>query len=266
MNLITLADELTQITPTRSFNLLYIILDSVFLVILCGLLIYKKRYETTLFGLFGGILYLIVDFVGFYLLAHSRSIYIDNNLANEWYTFLVLLWMSLSYGFTNFAFIWLCVSKDKYLKLWLVLIVGWWLICPSIAKLGGEANIITTRTTNEYHGYMGVVLVVSYLILIALMLIKRKQFVNILIVNLIGISVQFGWEFALLINGIRPMNEVSFQTIIINSLMETNLGMPIILLIFYYIRKFFNEDLSKVENKQSDFGIIKVTNTKEEQI
>lgn len=256
---INLLSELTQITPTRNLNLLYIILDSIFLVILLGLLVYKKRYLTTLFGLFGGIIYTVVDFCGFYLLAHSRVIYINGEIASTLNTFWVLLWMSMSYGFTNFVFIWLCLSKDKYLKLWLVMIVMWWLIAPSISKLGGEATIQTMRTTNEYHAYMGIVLIISYLALIILMLIKKKQFVNILILNLIGISVQFGWEFSLLVNGIRPLNELSIQTLLVNSLMETNLGMPLILLIFYYVHKYLNEDLSLVnEDHPMELGIIKL--------
>lgn len=256
---INLLSELSQITPTRNLNLLYIILDSIFLVILLGLLVYKKRYLTTLFGLFGGIIYTVVDFCGFYLLAHSRVIYINGEIASTLNTFWVLLWMSMSYGFTNFVFIWLCLSKDKYLKLWLVMIVMWWLIAPSISKLGGEATIQTTRTTNEYHAYMGIVLIISYLALIILMLIKKKQFVNILILNLIGISVQFGWEFSLLVNGIRPLNELSIQTLLVNSLMETNLGMPLILLIFYYVHKYLNEDLSLVnEDHPMELGIIKL--------
>lgn len=260
MNILTVInEEITQITPTRSFNLLYVILDSIFILFLVALLIYKKRYQTVVFGLFGGILYTIVDFCGFYLLAHSREIYIDGVLANSGMTFLVLLWMSLSYGITNFVFIWLCLAKDKYLPLWLFLIIGWWICVPLIASIGGSSNIVTTRTTNEYHFIMGIILVLSYFALIVLMLIKKKTFVNIIHLNLIGISVQFCWEIALLINGIRPFNNMSIQTVIVNSLVETNLGMPGILLIFYLFRKYFTEDFKKVNNlEECDFGILKL--------
>ena len=260
MNILTVInEEITQITPTRSFNLLYVILDSIFILFLVALLIYKKRYQTVVFGLFGGILYTIVDFCGFYLLAHSREIYIDGVLANSGMTFLVLLWMSLSYGITNFVFIWLCLAKDKYLPLWLFLIIGWWICVPLIASIGGSSNIVTTRTTNEYHFIMGIILVLSYFALIVLMLIKKKTFVNIIHLNLIGISVQFCWEIALLINGIRPFNNMSIQTVIVNSLVETNLGMPGILLIFYLFRKYFAEDFKKVNNlEECDFGILKL--------
>lgn len=253
MNVMSLINE---ITPTRNLNLLYIILDSCFVIFFIILLILKKRYLTLCFSLFGGILYFIVDFCGFYLLAHSRTIYINNELCDIGTTALILLWMSLSYGITNFAYIWLCLSKDKYLKYWLFMIIAWWLIAPSISTLGGTNTITTMRTTGEYHGLMGVVLILSYFTLIVIMMFKKKDFVSILKLNLIGISVQFSWEAALLINGIRPMNEASIKTLIVNSLMETNLGMPLIYLIFYIITSYFNEDLTYktmlIDNEKCD--------------
>lgn len=234
-----------QITPTRNFNLLYIILDTLFIIILLGLLIYKKRNLTVLFALFGGILYTLVDFGGFYLLSHSRIVFINGIQQDALNTFLVLFWMSMSYGITNFIFIWVLISKDKLAKYWLFLIIMWWLICPSIASMGGENNITTFRTTTSYHGIMGIILVISYLALIIYILISGKEIVNILYLCLIGISVQFSWEFSLLINGIRPLNENSLQTLIINSCLETNLGMPAIYLIYHLINKKYNEDGSK---------------------
>lgn len=241
-----------EITPTRNFNLLYIILDSLFIVIFLGLLLYKKRNLTFWFAIFGGILYTIVDFGGFYLLSHTREVLINGVKQDSLMTFLVLLWMSMSYGITNFAFIWVLISKDKLAKYWLFMIIMWWLICPSIASMGGESNIQTIRTTSAYHGIMGIILVVSYLILIFILLKKEKPFVNILYLCLIGVSVQFCWEFALLINGIRPLNANSIRTLIVNSCLETNLGMPLIYLIYHQVRKVFNENGEKV--KQNPVG------------
>ena len=242
-----LAESGLDIVPTRNLNLLYIILDCIFLVVFIGLLLWKKRYSTVLFALFGGILYTIVDFGGFYLLSHTRTVYIDGQLAGVGGTFLVLLWMSMSYGITNFAFIWVCISRDKLMKYWLFLILMWWMICPSICELGGEATITTSRTTGAYHGWMGVVLVVAYTILVVLLLRKEgeKAFVNVLTLCLIGFCVQFGWEFSLLINGIRPLNAASLKTLIVNSCLETNLGMPGCFAIYYVWHKRFNEDLSR---------------------
>ena len=241
------------IVPTRNLNLLYIILDCVFLAVLLALLIWKKRYSTIIFALFGGVLYTIVDFGGFYLLSHTRTVYIDGVLQDAGGTFAVLLWMSMSYGFTNFMFIWVLVGRDSYAKYWIFLILMWWMICPSISEMGGEATITTSRTTGAYHGWMGVCLVVSYLILIVLLLRKspKDAFVNVLRLCAIGIAVQFGWEFSLLVNGIRPMNAASIQTLIVNSCLETNLGMPLIYAIYYFWHKKFNEDLTKATPEEA---------------
>lgn len=234
------------ITPTRNLNYLYIWLDCVFLAVFLGLLLWQKRYQAVIFALFGGILYTAVDYGGFYLLAGARQVFIDGILATDAQTFGILLWMSMSYGITNFAFIWVALARDKEAKYWIFLILMWWLICPSIAEMGGAPTVTTTRTTGQYHGLMGVVLVVSYFVLIVCLLARRKPFVSVLYLCLIGFSVQFGWEFALLINGIRPLNEASFKTLLVNSCLETNLGMPLIYLIFRSVRRWRNEDFSPV--------------------
>ncbi len=252
LTLLLSTETLTEITPTRNLNVLYIILDSVFIVVFLALLIWQKRYQTALFALFGGVLYLVVDFGGFYLLSHTRTVYIDGEVAGAGGTFLVLLWMSLSYGITNFAFIWTLISRDKYAKYWVFLIIMWWLICPSISELGGDATITTVRTTGAYHGWMGVAMVLSYLILIIVLMKKQQPFVDVVKLFLIGFFVQFGWEFALLINGIRPMTALSIQTLLVNSCLETNLGMPLIYLIFYLVRKRRGEDMKKVSKNKSE--------------
>ena len=240
-----LNETMNGITPTRNFNILYIIIDCIFLAIFLAFLIWKKRYATLIFALFGGVLYTIVDYCGFYLWAGSRTVSIDGAVQGPLNTFLVLLWMSMSYGITNFAFIWVLIAKDKYAKYWILMIITWWLIAPSIAELGGEVTIETYRTTGKYHGIMGIFLVVSYLILIFLLLRAKKPFVNVITLFLIGFFVQFSWEFSLLINGIRPMNEESIRTLLVNSCLETNLGMPAIYGIYYAFNRKFNEDLSR---------------------
>lgn len=70
---------------------------------------------TVLVGAFFGIVYMAVDCGIFHLLTHSRSISAGYSL------FWVLLWMSLSYGFTNFTWIWLWLNKDKHLFEWSML-------------------------------------------------------------------------------------------------------------------------------------------------
>lgn len=237
-----------DIVPTRRFNLLYVILDSVFLLVLLGLLLWKRRRSNALFSLFGGILYTVVDFGIFYAATGMRVVRIGGEIAAAWPTFLVLLWMSMSYGFTNFCFMWSLMSKDRYAKYWVFLIMMWWMICPSLSSLGGEATIETSRTTGAYHAYNAMIMVANYLTLIVLLLREKggkKPFVSLFWLLAIGISVQFSWEFALLVNGIRPLNEASIPTLIINSFLETNMCMPAIYGVYRLWSRFFEEDLRK---------------------
>jgi hypothetical protein len=76
-------------------NLAYPLLDSIFILFFCGLLIMSKRYRAFVWGLAAGLLYFIVDFGIFHLLTRSRTITEGFSL------FWILLWMSFSYGITK---------------------------------------------------------------------------------------------------------------------------------------------------------------------
>ena len=236
---------MNDVIPTRTFNLAYLIADSIFILGFVLFLIFSKRRITVLWSLFGGVLYWVVDFVYFYLISQSRTIYIDGVLADSGMTCLVLVWMSLSYGITNFAFIWLCLSKDRYLPYWIGAIIVWWLLAPLFLNIP-STTIKTVRTTSAYHWPMLVILLIGYAIFIVWDQVKNKAkwktLPLLLKLNAIGISVQLLWEAALFIGGIRPHNELSYQTLIIDSLIETNLGMPYTFFIHLLIYRLFQED------------------------
>lgn len=227
----------------RSFQPLYIWLDIGFLLIFAGILIWKKKYMTVLVGFLAGILYMIVDYGIFHLLCHSRSI-TGGSL------FWVLLWMSMSYGFTNFAWIWLWVQKDENLLEWSVLILLWWFCCPLLTQTfgGSAAPIVIQRTTGAYHGYMAALLFAGYLFVIIWNLAHKKkdEKMPLLWLLAIGILVQFGWEAGLLIGGVRSAGfgfTDKLRPLIINSLLETNLGMPYIYMIYLWYSSRFTESL-----------------------
>jgi len=265
MNILSAIEE---IIPTRNFNMSYIIFDSLFLIFLVVLLVVKKKYLTLLWALFGGILYFAVDFGIFYSLTHTRSIYINGNLLDAGGHALVLLWLSLSYGIPNFIFIWMALSKDKYFWLFTLLIVGWWVVLPTLSQFGSMdcfketwfgSAIKTERLTNNFHWVMGAFLVVGYGALITYFIIKDKEHLKnhiklILMLNLIGIACQFSWEAPLLLNGIRPYNDKSIQTLIVNSLIETNSGM-----VYFFLFHFW---LTKKIGVTEDLKIVKQDNVK----
>lgn len=236
----------SEVIARRVFNPLYIYLDIAFLVLFCGLLFYKKKYLTLLFGIFGGVLYMIVDYGIFHLALHTRTIEGGDMFA-------VLLWMSMSYGITNFAWMWLWMSKDKHVTEWTMLICVWWISAPMIASTFGSGlgEITIQRTTGAYHGAMAIILFAGYTAAIIYNLAQRekeKRF-PLLWLLLIGVSVQFGWEFSLLIGDIRSAGFESvadkIKTLVVNSLLETNLGAVPIYCIYALITARWEENLKK---------------------
>ena len=225
---------MAEMIARRQFDPLYIWLDLGFLLFFACLLLLRKKYMTVLIGLLAGLLYMVVDFGIFHLVCGAREI------SGGYSLFWVLLWMSMSYGFTNFAWIWLWISKDHRLLEWSMLILTWWFCCPLITRTfgGGLEPITIQRTTGSYHGYMALILLVGYLGLIVWNLWQKEQETRapILWLLAIGILVQLGWEAMLLVGGVRSAGFSSLadklSSLLVNSLLETNLGMPYIYVIF----------------------------------
>lgn len=235
------------IIAQREFVPMYIWLDTAFLILLAGILILRKKYATVLVGAAAGVLYMLVDYGIFHLVCGSRSISQGHSL------FWVLLWMSMSYGFTNFTWIWLWISKDRSLREWSLFILSWWFCCPMLAETfgGNQTPILIQRTTGAYHGYMALILFAGYLgaILWNLWHKNRKQQFPLGWMLAIGILVQFGWEAALLLGGIRSAQITSWGdkllTLTVNSLLETNLGMPYIYVLYLLYASRRTEQLSR---------------------
>ena len=240
-----------ELIARRQFVPAYIALDTVFLLVLAGLLLWKKRRMAAMVGGIMGVVYFIVDYGVFHLICHSRSIEGGS-------LFWTLLWMSMSYGFTNFAWIWLALDKDEYLIEWSLLILCWWFCCPMLAQLigFGQMPIVIQRTTGAYHGWMAAILFVGYLLAVVRNLGEsdRKCRIDLLRLLAIGIAAQFAWEAALLLGGIRSAGldfAEKLRPLIVNSLLETNLGMPYVYLIFVALTRRFTPALARREDVPS---------------
>jgi hypothetical protein len=222
-------------TVARTFSSLYIILDIVWLLGLAGFLLYLKKRMAVIVGLLASVLFFLVDYGIWYQLLGTRQIEGGD-------PFWVLLWLSVSYGLTTFAWIWLLLDRDGHAAEWsLLLILGWVTIGQLSQQFGaGLAEISISRGTGSYHGIMALILCIGYSIVIFGNLRGRER-VNILWLLAIGIGVQFAWEAALLLSGIRP---ALWQPIVVNSLVETNIGIPYLYFIHKYVAKRWREDLS----------------------
>ncbi len=260
-----LSASIDYINPSRQFSLSYVIVDSLFLIFFASFLLYQKKRMTFLFSLAGGILYFLVDFLIFYLWTKSRVITYNGEVCSPLGTAGVLFWMSMSYGFLDFAFIWLWLSKDKHALEYSIMIAIWWMCCPLISQFLTEMIpnmpvIFTTRSTGRYHGIMGLIMVVGYFIIIIMNIknkdAKEKQ-IPIIRLFIIGFMAQFLWEFLLFVFGVRYRYENNdfvdvLNTVLRDSFVETNLGMPYLYFIHRAITKNVNEDLSLTNLKQTD--------------
>ena len=107
------------------------------------------------------------------------------------------------------------------------------------------------KNSENYHGWMAAILFLSYAALILFNIFRKDKSLRfpLLRLFLIGVFVQFGWELSLLIGGIRSAGIESaadkLTVLLVNSLLETNLGMPLIYIIFLLITSVFTEDLKR---------------------
>ncbi len=213
-----------DILVARELSSLHIWLDIAFLLILLFALLYTKRYMAVIVGLLAGLLYMAVDYGIFYLALGTRAV---TGADPFWF----LLWLSMSYGFTNFVWIWLWLDNDGHRLEWSAFIISGWLCTALLSQSFGESfnTIAIQRGTGAYHGVMALILFVGYAIL-CLRNVRKKDNAPVGQILAIGILVQGAWEFVLLITGIRP---AWFGPFLVNSLLETNLGLPYM----YWIHK-----------------------------
>jgi hypothetical protein len=213
-----------EVVAARTLNYLYIYLDIAWLIIYALILIWNRRFTAVVVGLVGGLIYFAVDYGIFYALLNTRVV---TGADPFWF----LLWLSMSYGFTNMAWIWLLLDRDGKAVEWSALTITGWVAVAMLSQNFSAAfpQISIQRGTSGYHGIMVLILLAGYLYLIIRNLKSVKAVrVNILWLMAIGIGVQFSWEAVLLLSNIRP---AGIQPLIINSLIETNMGMPYLYLI-----------------------------------
>ena len=232
-----------EVIPSRELNLLYILLDIAFLLALLAVLLFTKRRMAAIVGALGGLLYFVVDYGGFYLLLGTRQV---NGADPFWF----LLWLSISYGFTNFVWIWLWLDNDGHRAEWSIFIMSGWL-CVALLSQNFGANfpqIAISRGTNSYHGIMAVILFAGYALLCVQNIRAGKSGPKapILSILAIGVLVQGAWEFILLITGIRA---AGFAPLVVNALLETNLGLPWLYLIHRAVTRRRGEDLRRIAAK-----------------
>ena len=99
-------------------------------------------------GLIMGVVYFAVDYGIYYQALGTRHI---SGADPFWF----LLWFSMSYGLTNFAWIWLLLDRDGRAVEWSLLpILGWVTVAALARQFGGGYDQISVSRGVRYHGVM----------------------------------------------------------------------------------------------------------------
>ena len=207
----------------RSFNVLYIWIDVMLLLAFLCVLARTRRRAALVVGLLGGLLYFIVDYGFFYRMLGTRSVVGMRVLPLEF-------WLSFSYGITNMAWMWLWFDEPENRWEWSILFPTGWLTSALVSQGLGDSfhSVQIARHVSGYHGAMVVLVLVGYGWLALHNLRHPDERHSIRSALAIGVGIQFTWEAVLMMSGIRPL---SWRPLVIDSLIETNLGAPFMLLI-----------------------------------
>jgi hypothetical protein len=204
-------------------------------------MIIRKKWIPFWAFLTGGMINFVIDW-GFWIhIIHIRDITLPASLLpgipDTWRLFIFMLWFSIAYGFL-FAWIFLMLDEKSNKVAWTLFLFGGWLSVAFLSQMLhiDDALITTCRHMGDGRFLQIGIAVAGYIALIILKVPWKK----IGILYLMGVAVYFMMEFSLFISGIRPS---SWLLLTVNSLLEFQMGMPILYILWdKWLKKFSPQD------------------------
>jgi hypothetical protein len=203
---------------SRNFQFDYILFDAVFLALMVGLLIWRKRYSPLTAGLVCGVLIYIVDGVVWY----STGVR-EYGIAAPWMKHPVDFMMDFSYGVIAFSWMWIAFEKKSWgdVAFWTAMVLGGWLIIPAVSFAVPlyDEPIMTVRHMQSQVGFQISAVLGGYVLLTVL----RYDWRTILYLFGVGCMLGFMMELPLLVTKIRP---TSFKLLVFETVILFNQGVP----------------------------------------
>lgn len=214
----------------RTFGIDYIFFDLIFLAVFHVLMFrYRKTIPLVAFWL-GGLAIMIIDW-GFWLQVFSiRELTLPESFLSSWpqywRVFTFMFWFSFSYGLM-FSWMFLMFERRKEGLWWTLLLWGGWILVGLLSQWipFKDAEFVTLRHMGDSRLTQSLIVVAGYLLLFVL----RYPLKTILYLFMIGFLCHFMMESSLWIAGIRPG---SMDVMLINSLVESNMGVPILWILY----------------------------------
>jgi hypothetical protein len=214
--------------------------------------LFRRKHTIALwFGLFGALIVFLVDDVLWLRVQQTRFLEVPFNRD------LFLLYFSFTYGMIEFSYI-TAMFQARSMKtraLWTLFLYGGWMATALISQHAGidDRTIQTGRDMSNARVIQVALVAGGYLLLLLLKYtwrpMKSLTFPRMLYLFLIGILVHFAMEVTLLASGIRPA-ENYVHVLLFNSLLEFNMGVPILYILWTAIKSTKVHDTSKEEPPQ----------------
>jgi hypothetical protein len=216
------------------------------------LVLFRQKHTLALwFGLFGALIVFLVDDVLWLRVQQTRFLEVPFNRD------LFLAYFSFTYGMIEFSYVTVMFQarSTKTRALWTLFLYGGWIATALISQHVGidDRTIQTGRDMSNARIIQVALVAGGYLLLLLLKYtwrpMKSLTFPRMLYLFLIGILVHFGMEITLLASGIRPA-ENYVGVLLFNSLLEFNMGVPILYILWTAIKSAELHDTTKEEPPQ----------------
>jgi hypothetical protein len=232
----------------RTFDMDFMYLDIAFCAVWM-LVLFRQKYTIPLcFGLFGALIVFLVDDVLWLRVQQTRFLEVPFN--RDFF----LVYFSFTYGMIEFSYVAVMfqAKSNRTRALWTLFLYGGWLATALISQHVGidDRTIQTGRDMSNARIIQLAMVASGYLLLLVLkytwLPMKSLTFPRMLYLFLIGILVHFGMEITLLASGIRPARDY-VDVMLFNSLLEFNMGVPILYILWTAIESAKSHRTSRQE-------------------
>ncbi len=242
---------------TRIFDVDFMLLDLTFTAIWIFLL-YKNGYiKPLIFGLFGILINMLVDYGVWYSIQGIRTV---EGLPFWMSPFTFFVYFSITYGMVEYSYVQVMFSIDNQREdarrekiRWSVLLFGGWLLFGVLSFVLpiSDAEITVQRVMTEQRIFQVYGILAEYALLAVLAYMKKcdLSWRKILYIFSVGFFVHFSMELTLLLSGIRILD---FFNLIFNSVIEFNTGAPILYLLLFAVIPYLERKVGRGESVSKD--------------
>ena len=234
----------------RIFNVDFMLLDLIFTAIWI-IVLYKKGYiKPLLFGLFGIMINLIVDYGIWFSIQGVRTV---EDLPGWMSPFAFFVYFSITYGMIEYSYVQVMFSIDSQeenakgeMLRWSFFLFGGWLLFGMLSSVLpiNDAEVTVQRVMTGQRIYQVYGIIVEYVLLAILAYMEKfgLSWKKILYIFSVGFFVHFSMELTLLLSGIRVLD---FFNLFFNSVIEFNTGAPILYLFLFAVAPFVERKLGR---------------------